>query len=140
MPEESTTPGLVRLARQAIGAVRRRDVDAILSLAAPDLVWDMSPMGLGVYEGREAIRGFGKDWIGAYDELEIGVEELPYLGNRVAFAVLTQKGRPAGSSGYVQARAAHVLDWVAGVIARVTVYPDIDEGRAAAERLAESRG
>jgi hypothetical protein len=27
-----------------------------------------------------------------------------------------------------------------GKVSRVTVYPDIDEARAAAERLAESRG
>jgi hypothetical protein len=31
--------------------------------------------------------------------------------------------------------------WVEGLVARVTAYADsVDEGRAAAERLAESRG
>jgi hypothetical protein len=32
------------------------------------------------------------------------------------------------------------VDQVAGMVARLTVYTDIPEGRAAAERLAASRG
>jgi hypothetical protein len=34
----------------------------------------------------------------------------------------------------------YVVTWIDGKISRFTVYPDIDEARAAAERLAESRG
>jgi len=30
--------------------------------------------------------------------------------------------------------------WVNGIVAHVTIYPDIDEARAAAELLAEERG
>ena len=39
-------------------------------------------------------------------------------------------------------RSASVGAWVDGLIVRVTIYPetDIDEARAAAERLAEERG
>jgi hypothetical protein len=33
-----------------------------------------------------------------------------------------------------------VTEWVEGRVVRVTVYIDIDEGRATAERLAEERG
>jgi hypothetical protein len=32
------------------------------------------------------------------------------------------------------------MDWSDGLIVRNTTYPDIDEARAAAERLAEERG
>jgi hypothetical protein len=57
----------------------------------------------------------------------------------VTFSVVGQHARPAGSIGYVQARQASVIEWVGGMTARITVYTDIDEGRAAAERLAEQR-
>ena len=40
----------------------------------------------------------------------------------------------------VQARHQQVFEWVQGVIIRITGYPDIDQARAAAERLAEERG
>jgi hypothetical protein len=40
----------------------------------------------------------------------------------------------------VQTRHLQVFEWVQGEIVRVTGYPNIDEARAAAERLAEERG
>jgi hypothetical protein len=37
-------------------------------------------------------------------------------------------------------RWAAVAEWADGLTTRVTVYTDIDEARAAAERLAQERG
>ena len=54
------------------------------------------------------------------------------------FAVFVQKGHPVGSRGEVQWRHAQVGEWAEGVLVRITVYADIDEARAAAERLAEA--
>jgi hypothetical protein len=54
--------------------------------------------------------------------------------------VYRQHARPIGSTAPVQAREALVTEWVEGWAVRVTVYLDIDEARAAAERLAEERG
>jgi ketosteroid isomerase-like protein len=89
---------------------------------------------------RHAIRGFFEDWWGAYDDLAQEVEAILDLGNGVVFSVVTQRGRPAGSTGEVHLRAARVALTVEGLIERVTAYGDIDEARAAAERLAEERG
>ena len=44
-----------------------------------------------------------------------------------------------GSDAYVEARTAWVSLWEEGQIVRATTYTDVDEGRAAAERLAEER-
>jgi ketosteroid isomerase-like protein len=107
---------------------------------APDGVWDMSPMGMGAFEGRAAARGFLEDWFASYEEYELEAEEILDLGNGVGFRVLNQKGRPVGSSGEVELRYAAVAVWEDGKIVRMTNYNDIDEGRAAAERLAEERG
>jgi hypothetical protein len=54
--------------------------------------------------------------------------------------VYRQEGRPVGSSGLIRSRAVSVYEWVDGEVARGTTYDDIDEARAAAERLAESSG
>jgi ketosteroid isomerase-like protein len=139
MPEQSTTPDLVAVVRRQFEAVNRRDLDAVMSLCAPDGVYDTSH-GLGRYEGPAAIRGFLKEWWNAFEELRFELEEVLDLGNGVVFAVVRQDGRPAGSTGYVRAREAYVQQWVEGMCARVTTFGDIDEGRAAAERLAEPGG
>jgi ketosteroid isomerase-like protein len=139
MSEESTTPDLVERVRGFWGSARRSDWDAILRFYASDAVWDMSPLGLGTYEDEAAMRGLWDDWVGAYQELELEVEAID-LGSGVVLAVLDQNARPVGSTGQVHARQVLLYEWVAGVVVRVTVYPDVDEARAAAERLAEERG
>ncbi len=139
MTEESTTPDLVLLLKRLSDAVGRRDPDAITALYAPNGVWDLSPIGAGTFEGHAAVRGFMEDWFGSYEEWEREAEELLDLGNGVALAVWLQRGRPVGSSGEVRQRYAAVLLCDDGKIARVTNYTNIDEARAAAERLAQER-
>jgi hypothetical protein len=62
------------------------------------------------------------------------------LGAGVSFAVVVMRGRPRGSTGWIRFRYASVGSWVDGLIERSTNYLDIDEARAAAERLARERG
>ena len=117
----------------------RRDFDAVLSFYAPDAVWDMSPMGMGTFEGVSAIRGFFGDWLGAYEEWTMETETIVDLGNGVVYTVNDQHARLVGSTGAVRLRDAWVSDFVEGQQVRLTVYPHPDEARAAAERLAEER-
>jgi uncharacterized protein (TIGR02246 family) len=137
MSKESTTPDLVELMGRAFEAANRRDLDAVASSFAEDatfegrVVWDQR-------EGRAAIRSFLEEWFGSYEELEIGLEEVRDLGNGVVFAVVVQNGRPAGSAGHLRQREGWVFVWVRGLIARLTTY-EVDEARAAAERLAQER-
>jgi len=85
MPEDSTTPDPVELARRVQDAGNRRDID----------------------EG---------------------------------FQVFTQRGRPIGSTGEVHQRSARLVLMIDGLIVRLTSYTDVDEARAAAERLAQEQG
>jgi ketosteroid isomerase-like protein len=140
MPEESTTPDLVEPARQLTEAGNRRDLDRIMDVYALDAVRELSPMGMGTFKGHASFRGFLEDWFGAYEQFEMRTGEILDLGNGVTLAVIFQKGRPVGSSGEVQLRYAAVNMWEDGKIVRTTNYTDIDEGRAAAERLAKERG
>jgi ketosteroid isomerase-like protein len=139
MSDESTIPDPVELVRRQWEAADRGDLDALVSLCPPDGVYDPSPTGLGVFEGPAAIRGFLEDWWGAFEERRYELEEVRDLSNGVAFAVVRQDARPTGSAGYIRAREAYVYEWVDGLIARVTICLDIDEARAAAERLAQER-
>ena len=138
--EESTTPDLEGLLRRLIEASNRRDLDAVWGYLAPDVVYDTSHSGFGIYTGVPAVRGFFEDWASSYEEFELVAEEMVDLGNGVGYAILRQRGRPVGSSGEVQRRYASVGVSVNGLWARFTTYSDIDEARAAAERLAEERG
>jgi ketosteroid isomerase-like protein len=138
MPEEFMTQDLVELTRRSIEAAE--DIETALSFYAPDAVWDASPWGMGVHEGQTAVRGFFEDWRSSYSDIEWKAEEIRDLGNGLTFAVILQKAHVVGSSGSVQLRYASVAEWINGLILRNTTYTDLDEARAAAERVAESRG
>jgi ketosteroid isomerase-like protein len=140
MHEESTTPDLAEITRRSLDALNRHDLDSLMSYAAPDLVYDASPSGLGVFEGQATIRTVMTGYSDTFEELRYELEDFLDLGNGVTFAVNRQHARPIGSTAPIQAREAHVTEWVEGQAMRVTAYRDIDEARAAAEWLAGERG
>ena len=138
MSQKSTTPDLVELTSCFLEAVNRRDFDAGISFYAPDAVFES--VGLGTsFEGLTAIRGFWEDMTVAYEEFEFRPQEILDLGNGVVFGVDRTSTRLVGSTGRFETRYAIVTVWEEGSIVRMTTYTDIDKGRAAAERLAESR-
>jgi ketosteroid isomerase-like protein len=139
---ESTTPDLRELGRRVRAAVNRRDLDAAVAMFAPDAIFDSGSAGglIGVFEGRDAIRGVLEEWIEAYGDYEQVLEEFSDLGNGVTLNVQLARGRPAGGSGFVELRFASVSIWHNGLIERLASYTDRDQARAAAERLAEERG
>ena len=75
----------------------------------------------------------------SHKEFKAELEEITDLGNGVTFAVLILKGRLIGSAGELEMRYAAVAIWTEGLVECEMGYPDIDQGRAAAERLAEER-
>jgi ketosteroid isomerase-like protein len=86
MPEESTTPDLVELQNRLTDAGSHRDLDAITAFYAPDAVWDMSPMGMGTFEGQATVRGFFEDWWSAYAVFEFEARRLSISAMELAFA------------------------------------------------------
>jgi ketosteroid isomerase-like protein len=139
MSVESATPDLVELSRRAIEATNRRDFDAVASFYAPDAVFCGTE--IGTFEGAGAIRGFLEEFASAYEEFQAEREEIIDVGNGVTFGVTILAGRLVGSNGKLELRFPSVTTWTEGLIERQTNYNymDIDEARAAAERLAEER-
>jgi ketosteroid isomerase-like protein len=143
--EESTTPDPDEALRRLVEALNRRDFDAALSLYTPDVVFELAPGGIGVLEGgrvwgRETIRKSWEDLTESFEDFEVGREDHHDLGRGVTFGVLVLRGRPLGSDAFVETRGWVVAIWRDGRIARLTSYQDVDEARAAAERLARERG
>ena len=110
-----------------------------MSFYRPDAVFDLSSGGQGVFRGRTAIQEFMEDWFRPYDRIATDLEAVVQLGSGVTCTVVTQKGRLADGGGEVAVHYAVVNVWVDGLIERSVNYTDIDEARAAAERLAEER-
>ncbi len=136
--KEVTTPDLVELTWQGIDASNRRDFDALMSLYAPDAVWE-SLDGIGVFEGATAVRGFIEDWLGSYEVFDTEAEEVLDMGSGITFVVGRQSGRLPGAAGRVEQRVAHAITWERGLVVHTVAGMDIDGVRAAAERLAQER-
>src|SRR2546421_3434333 len=100
MSREPAIPDLVELVRRQFEAANRRDLDAVASSFAEDGVFDGRAAG-ALFEGRAAIRRFLDDWFGAYEELEVELEDVRNLGNGVVFAVVIQNGLLTGSAGHL---------------------------------------
>ncbi len=141
MSEESTTPDLVELTRTFYETMDREcDFDALEGFFAPDAVWDLSESHLGIYEGVAAIRDFLVGYWATWKDHHHAIEEILNFGHGVLFVAILEDGCPRGSDGRVQARHLQVFEWVHSEILRISGYTDIDEARAAAERLAQERG
>src|SRR5467141_4073032 len=98
MSEESTTPDPVERVRAAFEAANHRDHDTLLTFYSPNAVMDLSELGLGTYEGVDAIRAFVEDFVFTYEDYEFTADEILRLGESVVLTVNTQMGRLPGSS------------------------------------------
>jgi len=133
---EYTATGVLELTRRVYVAINERRFDAVASMFAEDAVWDVSRWGLGVHAGTAAIRRFMGDWFESLEEYEVQVHEMLDLGNGVVYAEVLQVARRTGSRAHLHLRSAPVYQWEAGRIVGLTLYPNLREGRAAAEHAA----
>jgi ketosteroid isomerase-like protein len=141
MDDHSGDSDLVELAQRTLDATNKGDLDVLMSLYAPDAVWDSASSDLAGerFDGAAAIPDFFEEWLGALDDMYMEADEICHVGNGVVVCRLVQRGRPRWSSASLHFRFATVSIWVDGAIREVRVYTDIDAARAAAEQLAEER-
>ena len=139
MPQEPEPTDLIKRTHRVYAALNGRDFDAVVGMFGSPAVWDVSRWGLGAKTGPEAIRHFLHDWFGSLDEYRVEVEEIHALGEGVVWAVVVQTARRGGSRGLLQMRSAPVFLWAQGRISQVTLYRDIEEAQAEAQRLAQAQ-
>src|SRR5438477_6547131 len=105
MSKESTTPDLVERTRSWLEAMDRDwDLDAVMRFFAPDVVWDLSALGLGTYERVAAVREFIESWWATWEDHHHYVEEIRDFGHGVVYTVLREDGRLVGTSTPVEQR------------------------------------
>ena len=96
-------------------------------------------MGIGLFVGVAAIRSFQNDLLATFEELTGEMVEIVDMATESSMAsVLRVAALPVamvGTSGLAQ--PATRGGWF---VVRVEAYLDLDEARAAAERLAQERG
>jgi ketosteroid isomerase-like protein len=138
MAQESATPDLVEVVAGLFEAADRGDWDTVLSAYAPYAVLETAD---GVFDAVSParMRGFWEEVAATFEDFAIKVETVVDLGNGIVYSIYRAEGRLAGSTGVVTERTAMIYEWVDGRITRLITRPDVDEARAAAERLAEER-
>jgi ketosteroid isomerase-like protein len=140
LSEEATAPDLAGF-RSTVEADSYDEFAASIERAwAAHALLDLSHVGLGTFEGLGAILAFIKEWWSMWEEHHHYVDDNVDLGHGVGYTVIREDGRMKGSAAHVEARNAWVTTWDDGKAVRITVFTDIDEGCAAAERLAEETG
>jgi len=80
-----------------------------------------------------------EDWRRSWEDYRYENEEILDVGHGVVLSVVRESGRLLGGEGRVEQRAAHLITWTNGKIESFKHYPDPDEARGAAERLAQER-
>ena len=100
----------------------------------------LSAAGFETFVGSGAIRRFIEDWHRSWEDYRYEEEEMLDLGHGIVLIVLRESGRLVGGDGRVEQRVAHLTTWTNDKIEWFKHYPDPDEARGAAERLAQERG
>lgn len=124
------------LARRAYETFLTEGADAwIERFATPDFVWDMTPMGLGRYDGPEAFRAFFDEWISSFGHWSMEPAEPEEIGDGVVVTAVRQGGTMHGSEHSVELRFAQLGVWEGARLKRMVNYPELEEARSAAAEL-----
>src|SRR5437867_3398095 len=96
-------------------------------LTAADFVWDMSKFRdwpeQQTYDGIEGTRAFLRDWLDAWDDWKLELEELHDAGDKVV-AIMRQRGRSKTTGLSVDMTFGQVWTIRDGKQARMEMYAD----------------
>lgn len=123
----------VEVARRAMDAFNRRDVDALRALGDDDFVYDWSrsrgPLQ-GVYRGPAGFMEFAHEQWDMFSDIRIEPQELIPRGNHVVVPITV---RASGRDDIpVSASSAMLYTFDDGRLVRITLYQERAEALAAA--------
>ena len=125
----------VAIARSAIEAFNRGDVDAVLALAAPDVEVYAPPdsPNPGRYVGYEGYLRWSGQWLEAWETFTLDLLDIEAVDDRHVVAVVRQNGHGRLSGLEVTMAGAHLYEIDAdGKIVRFQLY---DERERALENV-----
>jgi ketosteroid isomerase-like protein len=103
----------VELVRRAIDAFNRRDLDALLALADPDIEYFpriLELEGGGPFRGHDGVRSWWESWLGTFPDISTEIEEVQDLGN-VTVARTRLRGHGIASGAILEQTAWQVAEW-----------------------------
>ena len=103
----------VELAYRALDAFHRRDIDANLALADPDVEftpYEIALQGGDPYRGHDGVRKWWKDAFGAFPDFRLEVYEVRDLGDVTLIHGLL-RGRGAGSGASFERTLWQPVRW-----------------------------
>jgi ketosteroid isomerase-like protein len=122
MSQESTED----LVRRWSKAFNQRDMNTLLKLTSPDLVFVpylASLIETTTYRGHDGLRSYFRDADAAWKELHVSQAAAREVGDRaISFGELHGKGRASGLE--VRVPLAWVSEWRDGELVRLTTYTD----------------
>jgi ketosteroid isomerase-like protein len=126
----------VELAREAIDALNRGDLDTWLAFLSPDVVWEALPgvPGIGeLYRGRAEVRGWIEElWEVAEGVVHTEIEQITDLGKDRVFLALVLTARGRGSGVPFEMPTWSVIWYREGLVTRRQVFWTRDEALEAA--------
>jgi ketosteroid isomerase-like protein len=122
--------GNVEALSEAMASARERP-DAFLDLLDEEVIWDLGDFPGGRFQGREQVREFIRQWIGAFEEWNFEVRECIGFGDAV-FTHMHQRGRGKTSGVTTESDFWQVWLFSDGRIVRLTHKPDRESALEAA--------
>jgi ketosteroid isomerase-like protein len=116
----------VALARKAIDALNRGDLDALLAFLSPDVVWEAleGVPGIGeLYRGRAGVREWIElMWENAQEGVHIEIEQITDLADDRVFIAVVLTARRRGSGVPFEYRTWQIVRFADGLITRRQVF------------------
>jgi ketosteroid isomerase-like protein len=117
------------LARRGFELWNERRIDDLLLLFHEEAVWDMRPFGIpdmaAAFEGHEGIRRFFSEWLEAFPDSSIAVEEVEQRGEwTLTFVLQMVSGGTSGTP--VPFHYAGIGHWRDGRLDLVENHSDLD--------------
>lgn len=126
------------LARRGFELWNERRFDELLTFFHDDAVWDMSPFGapdMAAFHGHAGLRRFFGEWLQAFPDSTIDVEDTEQLGEWTLTVVLqVVSGKASGTP--VPFHYGGIGHWRDGRLDYVENHPDLDRAWAAFKRYA----
>jgi hypothetical protein len=97
---------------------------------AEDFVWELTAMGLGRHEGKDAMKRFYLEWTGSYEEWFIQPGKIEELSEEVVVNAVRQGGRLHGSEGNLILDYGQLGVWDGERLKLAANYWTFEEARA----------
>jgi ketosteroid isomerase-like protein len=119
---------------RAIDAYNAGDLDGLLTMADPDIEWEVAPEhpAATTHRGFDAVREYHEDWRNTLQGLRIELRSVAESGDDVV-TVCRLRGEGAESGADVEVEIAFLTTFLDGKAIRVEEFLDPDEALRALE-------